>query len=523
MTNKVNSRVSAAVPKRSLVPVLIPIVIFACTLALMIWSVWPVLCPSRSIRITQAMHVQSSVSTSVFEASTERSAPLRSSRTVQAAGWLEAEPFYTAATGLADGVVKEVLVLEGDHVEAGQALARLVDDDALLRLARDEAELLRARALLNNANAELEAAVQIWAAPYELERAVSTGRASLAQRQAELAQLSALIRVEEALLIQTQEELRSIEKAYKGDAAAEIEFITARELANAQQARLVATQGREPILHAAIDQIQSDLHAAERALELRIDDRARLDTARASVDHAGALVMLREAQREESRLELDRMTIKAPISGYIQRRLKVPGDKIIRMMDDPHSAHIAHLYEPSKLQVRVDVPLADASQIYIGQRCEVVVEVFPDRVFVGEVLRVTNEADLQKNTLQVKVRVFEPDPLLRPEMLTRVKFLPEDAGGGAITHQPTEPEDEIVRVPRNSIDSSSSMQQVWKIVDRVNGRGVLQPVRITTIKTDGDWVTVRGLLQPGAMIASDPSGCTQGQRVRLSLTDGNAS
>jgi len=521
MTIQPNRGVSATLPKRALAPVLIPAIVFSCTLALILWSVWPVLWPSRSIETAQAMHVLSVVSTSESQSSAAQSTPPKSTRTVQAAGWLEAEPFYTAASALADGIVNEILFLEGDHVEAGQVLARMVDDKARLRLARDEAELLRALASLSQANAVLVAADQNWAAPYELERAVSSGRASLAERQAELAQLSALIRVEEALLVQTNEELRSIEKAFKGDAASEIEFITARELALAQQARLEATQGREPILQSVITRIQSNLHAAERAMELRIDDRNRLDTARASVDHAKALVALHEVQRDESMLELDRMTIRAPITGYVQRRYKVPGDKVVLMMDEPSSAHIARLYNPSKLQVRVDVPLADASEVYVGQSCEVVVEVLADRVFMGEVLRITHEADLQKNTLQVKVRVMDPDPMLRPEMLTRVKFLPDDTDKG-MTHQSAKTTGQIVRVPLGSIDNTSDMQRVWQIVDRSNGRGMLQPVRVTPIETDKGWVTVRGLLQPGAMIASDPTGCVQGERVQLNLTKGDS-
>ena len=50
---------------------------------------------------------------------------------VQAPGWVEAAPFATAVSALADGVVKEVLVLEGQPVEPGEVIARLVDDDAI--------------------------------------------------------------------------------------------------------------------------------------------------------------------------------------------------------------------------------------------------------------------------------------------------------------------------------------------------------------------------------------------------------
>src|SRR5512146_1967185 len=49
--------------------------------------------------------------------------------TSQAAGWVEADPFPIYVAALADGVVKEVPVLEGETVKAGQVVARLVADD----------------------------------------------------------------------------------------------------------------------------------------------------------------------------------------------------------------------------------------------------------------------------------------------------------------------------------------------------------------------------------------------------------
>jgi HlyD family secretion protein len=516
MTIQPDPRGAVALPSRALAPVLTPIFVFACTLGLIVWSAWPVLRPVRSLETTQAIYVQSSVQPTATRAQLTQSnkgeASTKSTRTVQAAGWLEAEPFYIAATALADGVVQEMLVLEGDLVKKGQVLARLVDADSKLRLANHEAELLIARSMLDQAAAHLVAAETNWESPFELERVVSSRQAALNEKRAELTQLPSLIETEEALLVLAQEELKNIQRAYERGVAAEIEFITARERANAQMARLEALQAREPILEFSVDQIESDLHAAHRDLELRIDDRSRLDSARASLRRAQAEVAQKEAQLDIAALEFERMTIYSPIDGYVQRRLKVPGDKVIQMMDEPHSAHIAHLYDPSKLQVRVDVPLADASQVFVGQTCEVVVEVLADQVFQGVVLRVTHEADLQKNTLQVKVGVVDPDPVLRPEMLTRVKFLPVQGASSAVS-EPTL--GSTVRVPEGSIDFSTGTEQVWVVTERENGQGILRPVSVNKLDESQGWATVQGLIQPGAMIAADPKDCVEGERVKL--------
>lgn len=519
MSNSSSAPAQSAPPKRAITPIVIPALVIIFTLVLVAGSAWPVLRPSRTIEIAQAVLVQNAANATQTIPEFGDAVPVKSTRTVQAAGWLEAEPFLVAASALADGVLEEMLVLEGDHVEQGQVIARLIDDDAKLRHASNQAELAFAKASLVDALAQLVAAESNWASPYELERAVTSTQAKLEERQAELAQLPSLIKVEEALLVLANEEKENLERAFANDAAARIEFVERREHANAQAARVESLHAREPILQSGIALIESDLHAAQMALELRIDDRARLDSARAGLELAKARVAQRQAKLDEAALELERMTIHAPITGFVQRRLKLPGDKVIRMMDAEHSSHIVHLYDPSKIQVRVDVPLADASQVVVGQRCEVIVEVLSDRTFVGEVIRITHEADLQKNTLQVKVRVIDPDPILRPEMLTRVKFLGSSDSPSGDGSAAQEPEALTVRIPEQSIDASNSQQQVWIVTDRSNGRGVLQPVAITTRSAEDGWATVTGSLLPGSMIAADPNGCVAGERVKVQTTN----
>ena len=58
----------------------------------------------------------------------------------QAAGWVEPDPYPIYVSALTDGIVKDISVLEGQTVKAGQVVARLIDDDAKLELELAEAE-----------------------------------------------------------------------------------------------------------------------------------------------------------------------------------------------------------------------------------------------------------------------------------------------------------------------------------------------------------------------------------------------
>lgn len=434
-------------------------------------------------------------------------------RTVQAPGWLEAEPFYVSCSALADGVVREVLALEGDRVEAGQVVARLVDDEARLAVDRARAELARAQAAAAIARADYQAAQTDWEEPVELERMAATTRASLDEARAELAQLPSLIDAERARLERIEEELTRAEASYGSGGAANIELIVLRKSKAAQAAIVAGMEAKRPMLEAQVARREAEAKAAERALGLRVALRRSLEATRAGVEAADAEVALARARLADAELRLQRMEVRAPITGYVQARLKAPGDKAMLGMDDPASAQVLRLYDPQRLQVRVDVPLSEASQVRVGQKCEVVVEVLPDQTFRGEVLRIVHEADIQKNTLQVKVRVLDPSPMLRPEMLTRVKFLADGRDSAGSARLPDGPTLMVRSTAVTRRDGSRG--EVLAVRDRRGAVGRTERVHIEVVGERGGWLMVRGGLTPGDLLVEGSEGMGESSRVRV--------
>ncbi len=434
-------------------------------------------------------------------------------RAVQAPGWLEADPYSVAAAALTDGVVAEVLVLEGEAVEEGQPVARLVRADAELALARAQADLRAAEADGALAKAALDAAETDWKEPVERTRAVGAARAALARAEAQLAQLPALIGAEQALAEQLAEELDRTEQARRSGAANEIEALVARKKLDAARATVASLEQRRPILEAERDLARAELAAAERLAVLRTPERLALDSARADLLRAEAGVAQAAAARDEAALRLERTEIRAPIAGLVQSRLKYPGSKVMASMDDPHSTHIVHIYDPARLQVRVDVPLADAAEIRVGQPCEVVVEILPGRTFRGEVSRITNQADLQKNTLQIKVRLIDPPLTLKPDMLARVKFLGSDPGAVRTTA-----DDPAVLVPDAAITARDGKEAVYAVRDRRADKGRLARVPVTVLSRRDGWASVRADLRPGDLLAIDHD-LPDAARVRIARAE----
>lgn len=425
---------------------------------------------------------------------------------VQAPGWVEPDPFPFAVSALADGVVREVLVLEGEPVAVDQVVARLVDDEARLAAAQARALVAARRADIAAVEAALRAAQREWDHPVELTRRLRTSEAMLAERRAELERWPAELAAAEALAVELEAEAQRLTRLHETNQASQIEFIRARQQHARQQALVAATAASRPVLEAQIAQLEAEVTAATENLRLRIPETRALELARSGVAQAEAALAQAEAALEEAALRLSRMEVRSPASGVVMTRVVSPGSKVMLATDNPSSAHVLRLYDPARLQVRVDVPLRDAARVGVGQRCEIVVDVLPERVFRGRVTRIVHEADVQKNTVQVKVAIEDPAPELIPEMLARARFLARADGPRTSSRMRVFAPEALVR--RGPEGTAS----VWLVTA---GSTVERREVALGAARSGDWIEVERGLQAGDRLVANAPALRNGQRVRI--------
>jgi RND family efflux transporter MFP subunit len=379
----------------------------------------------------------------------------------QASGWIEPEPLPLRATALYSGVVESVYVLEGEAVEQGQLLARMVDEDAALNLETAQAALDEARAAYLSHEAGLQAA-----------------EAFLVSKKREIA-------AEQARL----EELRD-----ESDRLSEL-------------GSMVVTD--RSIRQAAL-RVESQLAVLAASEAKRDEAEAAMGASRASLQLAEAAVRRAETEVDRKQLALDRTRIRSPVNGRVQRLFAAPGKKRMLAMDDPESATIATLYEPAKLQARIDVPLGEAERLAVGQPVRIRSSLLPDRIFEGRVTRIEGEADLQRNTLQAKVKILNPADRLRPEMLCRAEFL-------SLSQGPEQPVGDSVRlglyVPESSLLQDANGAAVW-VLDSAGERVERRDLDLGSEYREGH-VRVLAGLRPGDFVVNDPpADLESGERIK---------
>jgi len=280
---------------------------------------------------------------------------------------------------------------------------------------------------------------------------------------------------------------------------------------------------RDQVRRAEASRESGGIAAGEFArLKLRLEaQEAAIEAARSAAARASAAVERAQVEKRIAELALQRTTIRAPSSGVVLSRLVEPGSRIMLGASGGDVAGaVVRLYDPARLQARVEVPQANAATIHIGQHAEITTEALEDRVFHGVVSRVVHEANIQRNTVQVKVSIEDPDPVLKPEMLVRVRILGNvERAGAAPRMQPSGASGQTVFAPIAAVREASGDRAIVWLADRAGARGGHALARRREIRVRGadesGFIEVLEGLRPGdRLILGDVSMLRDGQRVR---------
>lgn len=432
----------------------------------------------------------------------------------KAAGWIEPRPTPIAVAALAPGVVDQLLVVEDQAVKKDEPVAILVSEDAQLAHDAAEADRKLREAELEQAQATLAAARTRVEKPVHLEAQLAESEAKLAAAQTRLADLPYQRQSAEAR--QRFAKMDYEGKTRAGDAVSGRALDQAKSELDAAQALVDQLARQETSLQAEVAALVARRDALKKQLELKTDEQQLLDEAKAKVDAAAARLKQAEVAVAETQLQLDRMTVRAPVDGRVYRLWSNPGARLMpgQGHDDGHDGStVVSMYDPGNLQARVDVRFDDLPQVRAGQ--PVIIESpAVAQPLEGKVLFLSSLVDIQKNTLEVKVSIKSPPDVFKPEMLVDVTFLaPEQPN-----QEKASREQERVFVPKQFVRQGEDGTFVWvadqtaKVARRVpittGRRGTSELIEVTD-----------GLNVSSRLIAWPQEGLTDGQRIRVTAED----
>src|SRR5678815_2872440 len=277
------------------------------------------------------------------------------------------------------GRVAWIGVEKGDNVQEGQVLVRLEDGEF--------------RAQVNQAQANLAAAQA------RLDR-LKTG-----SRPEEKLKDKAAVMQAEANLKNAEAEYQRTESLFRSGVASKAEYD--RALAQRDSAMATVQAARQSSTMTDIGPRKEEITAAA----------ATVNQMKAALDYANTQLAATE--------------IKAPVTGTVLARSVEPGEMVSPSAFGGSGARtsVVDLADLTDLQVELDISQTEFARLKTSQRAEIIPEAYPNLRFSGFIEEIAPEANRAKSTVQVKVKVENPNEQLRPEMNARVNFLAEKPSG----------------------------------------------------------------------------------------------
>ena len=249
-------------------------------------------------------------------------------------------------------------------------------------------------------------------------------------------------------------------------------------------------------------QAKFDSAAAQVLSFQRTYDLVKLGPRAEDIDAAQGLVEQAKGQLALAETQLANTVIRAPVTGTILERNVEIGEYVTT----GSAKGVVSMADLNDLKVELDINQNDFAKLGPTQKGTVTTDAFPGRKYDGVIDEVAPEANRQKATVQVKVKILHPDQFLRPEMNASVAFL-SDAKPVA--------RGEVVKP---SIVVPSSALRNGSVFVIAGGRAVAKPVKTgptSPLAGGGQDVLIEdGLIGGEDLIVGPPADLKDGDRVK---------
>lgn len=271
------------------------------------------------------------------------------------------------------------------------------------------------------------------------------------------------------------------------------------ELANAETElkRQQALQAQGFIAPQAVD-------AAQRRVDVA---RSALATQQAAIASAQAAVKTSQAQVQVQQVALANTEIRAPFDGVVLVKNANVGDMITPFSAAAGtSGAVVTLADMATLEVEADVSEGSVAKVRVDQPVEITLDALPEQRFRGAVSRIVPTVDRAKATVMTKIRFEALDARILPEMSAKVNFL----------SRPATAEDQK---PVTAVNPKAIVTRDGRtVVFRIGPGDVAEAVPVTAGRRLGELVELTGAsgLKPSErLVLAPPEGLKPGGQVTV--------
>src|ERR671932_1909653 len=327
------------------------------------------------------------------------------------------------------GILKRLLVKEGDTVKQGQVVAYMDDSNLQGQLTQARGQVAQAQANLqkllagNRPQDIAQAQAQLEGVEASLQQLRSGNRPQ------DIAQAQAKLQDAQATFNQKEDDLRRNQQLYDAGAISLQILNQARSARDSAQAQVRAAQQAVDLQKAGarpeeIEQARAKVKQQQEAVNLlKAGNRPEdIDVARAQLTSAKGVLQSIQAQINDT-------VIRAPFDGVVTKKFSDPGAFVTPTTSASSAAGASTssiLTLASTNQVVANLSETNIAQVRLGQEVTLKADAFPGRTFEGKVSQIAAQATVTQNVTSFEVKIALPDAesqkLLRSGMNVATEF-----------------------------------------------------------------------------------------------------
>jgi HlyD family secretion protein len=347
--------------------------------------------------------------------------------TVTANGKIEAERSINLSPKNA-GIIKSLLVKEGDVVKKGQIITYMDDSNLQGQLTQAKAGIVSAEASLqkliagNRAEDIAQSQAQVEEAQANLNKLIAGNRPQ------DIAQFDARLRKAQVSLKQAESELKRYQELFNAGAISRQNLSTYQTnrdtaLAQVEEAEQALKLQKTGSRSEDIQQARAKVKQLQQSYNL-----IKVGARKEDIDQARAQVNSQRGSLQTVIAQIDDTVIRAPFDGVVTKKYADPGSFVTPNSaggSSSSSLSSSILSLTANNQVVANVSESNLAKIRIGQTLKIKTDAYPGRFFTGRVSQIAAQAKVEQNvtSFEVKAAITSDDKnLLRSGMNVEVEF-----------------------------------------------------------------------------------------------------
>ncbi|MEA5549689.1 efflux RND transporter periplasmic adaptor subunit [Anabaena cylindrica UHCC 0172] len=325
------------------------------------------------------------------------------------------------------GILKKLLVKEGDTVQQGQIVAYMDDSNLQGQLTSAKGQIAQAEANLQKLIAG-NRPQDIAQSQAQLDESLANLRKIEAgNRSQDIAQAQARLKSAQANFSKAEDDFRRNQQLFNSGGIS-LQTVN-QKLADRDSAQAQVNEAQQALALQKAGSRPEDVQQARAVVQQRQQALGLLKagTRQEDIDQARAQMMSARGSLQNVQSDINDTIIRAPFEGVVTKKYADPGAFVTpttasSSVSSATSSSILSL--ASTNEVVCNLAETNISKIQIGQEVTIKADAYPGKTFTGKVSQIAAQAIVEQNVTSFEVRVSLSDPqnLLRSGMNVSADF-----------------------------------------------------------------------------------------------------